>query len=110
MTDRFDPATSDVDVDFLVDFQPDAPRCVTPFLSLKEELERIMGRDVGLIEAAAVRNPSVARSVRPLTSMHPESAALLWDGREHEFKNVGEAQGRIVDERVYDTAAEDERA
>ncbi|WP_157001641.1 hypothetical protein [Agromyces laixinhei] len=45
-----------------------------------------------------------------MTSTHPESAALLRDGREHEFENIGEAQGRIVDERVYDTAAEDERA
>lgn len=57
--DRFDPSTTDLD--FLVDFLPDAPRGIRPYLSLKEALERISGRDVDLVEAAAVRNPYFAR-------------------------------------------------
>ena len=59
ITDHFDPSTSDLD--FLVEFLPDAPRGIRPYLSLKEALERISGRDVDLVEAAAVRNPYFAR-------------------------------------------------
>lgn len=59
ISDRFDPATSDLD--FLVDFLPDAPRGIRPYLSLKEELESISGRTVDLVEAAAVRNPYFAK-------------------------------------------------
>lgn len=59
VTERFDPATSDLD--FLVDFKPDAPRGIAPYLDLKEALERIVGRDVDLVEASAVRNPYFAR-------------------------------------------------
>ncbi|GAB3602668.1 nucleotidyltransferase family protein [Microbacterium aureliae] len=59
LTPRFDPATSDLD--FLVDFKPDALRGIAPFLDLKEALERIVGRDVDLVEATAVRNPYFAR-------------------------------------------------
>lgn len=58
-TGGFDPATSDLD--FLVDFGADAPKGVAPFLGLKEELQRIAGRDVDLVEARAVRNPYFAR-------------------------------------------------
>lgn len=55
LTDRFDPAKSDID--FLVDFRADAPKGIAPFLRLKDELERIVGRGVDLVEATAVRNP-----------------------------------------------------
>ncbi len=59
LTDRFDPATSDVD--FLVDFRADAPKGIAPFFGLKEALERIVGREVDLVEAGAVRNPYFAK-------------------------------------------------
>ncbi len=59
VTGAFDPAISDLD--FLVDFGANAPRGVAPFLGLKSELERIVGRDVDLVEARAVRNPYFAR-------------------------------------------------
>ena len=59
VTDRFDPDTSDLD--FLVDFRADAPKGVAPFLGLKQELERISGRHVDLVEARAMRNPYFAR-------------------------------------------------
>ncbi|WP_458041767.1 MULTISPECIES: nucleotidyltransferase family protein [Bacteria] len=55
----FDPETSDVD--FLVDFRADAPGGIAPFLGLKDALERIVGREVDLVEAGAVRNPYFAK-------------------------------------------------
>ncbi len=59
VTDRFDPETSDVD--FLVDFLGEAPRGITPFFGLKAALERIVGREIDLVEAGAVRNPYFAK-------------------------------------------------
>ncbi|MEN2742504.1 nucleotidyltransferase domain-containing protein [Microbacterium sp. X-17] len=58
-TDQFDPRTSDFD--FLVDFGPDAPQGIAPFFGLKEALAQIVGRDVDLVEANAVRNPYFAK-------------------------------------------------
>jgi uncharacterized protein len=57
--EQFDPDASDID--FLVDFRADAPTGVGPFFALKDSLERIVGRDVDLVEAGAVRNPYFAR-------------------------------------------------
>jgi predicted nucleotidyltransferase len=51
----FDPATSDVD--FLVEFLPDRPDRLDDYLGLKEALAQIVGRDVDLVVADAVRNP-----------------------------------------------------
>ncbi|WP_024441613.1 nucleotidyltransferase family protein [Mycobacterium sp. UM_WGJ] len=59
VTSEFDPETSDID--FLVDFAADAPKGIAPFLALQEELRRIFGRNVDLVEANAVRNPFFAR-------------------------------------------------
>lgn len=55
LTDRFDPSRSDVD--FLVDFAADHPDLLGAYLGLKEELERIVGRNVDLVMTDAVRNP-----------------------------------------------------
>ena len=59
VTGAFDLSTSDVD--FLVDFRPDARKGIAPFLALKQELERITGREVDLVESRAVRNPYFAK-------------------------------------------------
>ena len=86
-TDRFDSATSDLD--FLVDFLPGARRGIRPYLALKEDLERISGRPVDLLEAPAVRNPYFARrafseaveggqDVPPATLL--QALALISDG------------------------------
>lgn len=56
--DSFDPATSDLD--FLVDFGPNALRGITPVLALQKELECISGRRVDLVESRAIRNPYFA--------------------------------------------------
>lgn len=55
VTDRFNPETSDID--FLVDFLPERGNQFHDYFDLKFELERIVGRDVDLVDAGAVRNP-----------------------------------------------------
>lgn len=61
LSDRFDPHHSDVD--FLVDYRPDAERTFTALFALRDELERVVGRPVDLIDTRNVRNPYFARSV-----------------------------------------------
>ena len=60
LTDRFDPATSDVD--FLVDFLPEREDLFNDYFDLKFELERIVGRNVDLVDAGSIRNPFFKRS------------------------------------------------
>lgn len=60
LTDRFDPITSDVD--FLVDFLPDRETIFHDYFDLKFELERILSREVDLIDADAIRNPFFKKS------------------------------------------------
>ncbi|MGO1543155.1 MAG: nucleotidyltransferase family protein [Gulosibacter sp.] len=55
LTDRFDPNHSDVD--FLVDFSPNREDRLDDYLGLKEALAEIVGRNVDLVVADAVRNP-----------------------------------------------------
>ena len=55
LTDRFDAQRSDVD--FLVDFLPGREDAFRDYFDLKQDLERIVGRDVDLVVARAVRNP-----------------------------------------------------
>ena len=57
---EFDPETSDID--FLVDFLPGRGGLLHDYFELKEELERVLGRGVDLVDAGAVRNPYFARS------------------------------------------------
>jgi uncharacterized protein len=61
--DRFDPETSDID--FLVEYAPDPD--LGPWLknhfALKDHLSALVGRPVDLIEAGAIRNPSVIETV-----------------------------------------------
>ena len=60
LTDRFEPDTSDVD--FLVDFLAGREDMFNDYFDLKFELERILGRDVDLADAASIRNPFFKRS------------------------------------------------
>ncbi len=58
----FDPEHSDVD--FIVEFDRDTP--LHPFdayFGLKEALEELFGRPVGLVEAGAARNPYLKASI-----------------------------------------------
>lgn len=62
LTDRFDPEHSDID--FLVDYAPDAERTFQALFGFREELERIVGRPVDLVDARNIRNPYFAASAR----------------------------------------------
>ena len=60
--ETFDPQRSDLD--FLVEFAPDAP--MGPFrqyFDFLAELKRLFGRQVDLVEARAMRNPYFIKSV-----------------------------------------------
>jgi len=62
VSDRFDPATSDLD--FLVEFAPVPPsehaRC---YFGLLFALMDLFGRNVDLVETAAIRNPYFLRAI-----------------------------------------------
>ena len=60
LTERFDPARSDVD--FLVEYKPDVERTFHALFALRDELQRIVGRPVDLIDVRNIRNPYFARS------------------------------------------------
>lgn len=60
LKDTFDPERSDID--FLVNFQPDAVRTFRALIELRAELEQVVGRPVDLVDADAVRNPYFAQS------------------------------------------------
>lgn len=60
ISDRFDPAHSDVDV--LVEFAPGTPDPFDAYFGLKEDLERLFDREVDLVMADAMRNPHFAAS------------------------------------------------
>jgi predicted nucleotidyltransferase len=51
----FDPSTSDVD--FLVEFEPQARRGLDSYFAFKSALEGLLHREVDLVEAGTVRNP-----------------------------------------------------
>ncbi|RCW68104.1 nucleotidyltransferase family protein [Pseudorhodoferax soli] len=57
----FDLAGSDVD--FLVEFAPDAQADLQSFFGAKSALEQLLGREVDLVEPAAVRNPYVLAGI-----------------------------------------------
>ncbi len=61
-TDRFDPATSDLD--FLVEYEPMVPELlVDSYFGLLEALEALFQRSVDLVSARTIRNPYFAESV-----------------------------------------------
>ena len=59
--DDFNPASSDVD--FLVEFAPDAQPGLQAFFGAKADLEQLLGRGVDLVEPGAIRNPYVLASI-----------------------------------------------
>jgi hypothetical protein len=58
--EKFDTEMSDID--FLVDFLPGRGALFHDYFDLKEDLERIVGGKVDLVDAGAVRNPYFAGS------------------------------------------------
>lgn len=61
LTDQFDANSSDVDL--LVDFELGLEHPFDAYFGLHEDLERLLGRNVDLVMAEAVRNPYFAASV-----------------------------------------------
>ena len=59
-SDDFNPARSDLD--FLVEFEPEASS-FDVYFGLKESLEALFGRSVDLVEPSAIRNPYFKASV-----------------------------------------------
>jgi len=59
----FDPERSDLD--FLVEFEPDArtARSLGGYFDFKDSLETLFGRSVDLVEAGAIRNPYLKKSI-----------------------------------------------
>jgi predicted nucleotidyltransferase len=60
----FDPEKSDVD--FLVEFFPDAPGAgfKHPYFALGRELRSLLGLEVDLVEVGTIQNPYIAESIR----------------------------------------------
>ncbi len=51
------------DVDVLVTFDREAPWSLWDVISMREELERLLGRKVDLVEKDAIRNPFRRREI-----------------------------------------------
>ncbi|MGB3681625.1 MAG: nucleotidyltransferase domain-containing protein [Rubrobacteraceae bacterium] len=67
---NFDPDKSDLD--FVLSFKPRTPaRLFDRYFGLKEDLERLFGRDVDLLMEESMKNPYFAKSVN-------ESRATLY--------------------------------
>jgi predicted nucleotidyltransferase len=61
----------DSDIDLMVSFLPDAPQTISAYLDLKEEFERLFGREVDLVEKGMIRNPFRRQSIeRDLTVLY----------------------------------------
>lgn len=61
-TEKFDPRNSDLD--FVISFEPRNPaRLFDRYFGLKEELERLFGREVDLLMEEAIKNPYLAKSI-----------------------------------------------
>jgi uncharacterized protein len=60
--DRFDPASSDLD--FLVEFQSLSPaQHADNYFGLQEDLERLLGLPVELVELGPIRNPYFRQTI-----------------------------------------------
>lgn len=61
-TEKFDPGDSDLD--FVVSFEQRTPAFLFDrYFGLKEELERLFGREVDLLMEGAIKNPYLAESI-----------------------------------------------
>jgi predicted nucleotidyltransferase len=52
------------DADFLIEFEPDVQVGLDQLIGIKTELEKLLGRNVDLIEPEAVLNPFVKASIQ----------------------------------------------
>jgi predicted nucleotidyltransferase len=61
LRDDFRP---DSDVDVLVEFEPSSRHTLFEFFDMQEELKRMFGRPVDLVQKSAVTNPFVRHHIR----------------------------------------------
>ena len=54
---------ADSDIDLLVTFRPDAPWSTLDLVDLREELMKLFGRNVDLVEEKVIRNPYRRQSI-----------------------------------------------
>ncbi len=66
-TERFDPATSDLD--FVVAFADRSPGYADRYLNFVEALERLLGHSVDLVTERSIRNPHFRQSIE--ADLHP---------------------------------------
>ena len=57
----FEPEHSGID--FLIEFDRNAPQPFDAYFGLKEELEMLLGRRVDLVELCAIRNPYLRANI-----------------------------------------------
>jgi uncharacterized protein with HEPN domain/predicted nucleotidyltransferase len=105
-TGRFDPGRSDLD--FLVEFEEEAPRKAS--LRLLEALERLFGRKVDLLTEPGLKNPYLRRRIEterrtlfPVAMISNQAAKLLWDAR-----RAGEQIARFTAGKSYDDCLDDD--
>jgi hypothetical protein len=58
-----DDFRDDSDIDVLVSFEPAAPWSLWDLVSMRDELVKLLGREVDLVEEESLRNPFMRRAV-----------------------------------------------
>src|SRR5262249_6759382 len=103
-TGRFDPTRSDLD--FLVEFEPEA----RSYFEMRRGLEELFGREVDLVTEANLDNPYLRRRIEmerrplfPVAMVSNQAAKFLWDAH-----RAAERVFRFAAGRTYDDYLEDE--
>lgn len=103
---RFDPQHSDLD--FLVEFEPEAQG--KSYFRLLEEFEKLFGRRVDLLTEPGLENPYLRRRIEserrtlfPAAMISNQAASFLWDAR-----RAAERITRFTASRTYDDYLDDD--
>lgn len=104
-TGRFDPARSDLD--FLVEYEPDAP--AKAHFGLLRALEDLFGKKVDLLTERGLQNPylrrridSERRTLYPSAMVSNQAATFLWDARRAAERVARFAAGRNYNDYLAD--------
>jgi predicted nucleotidyltransferase/uncharacterized protein with HEPN domain len=104
-TGRFDPERSDLD--FLVEFEPEAQG--KSYFRLLEEFEKLFGREVDLLTEPGLENPYLRRRIEterrilfPIAMISNQAASLLWDARRAAERITRFTAGRSYDDYLDD--------
>jgi len=104
-TGRFDPEPSDLD--FLVEFEPEA--CGKSYFRLLTELEKLFGRKADLVTEPGLENPYLRRRIEterrtlfPTAMISNQAASFLWDARRAAERITRFSAGRTYDDYLDD--------